>query len=94
MPGQGTAVIDFGSTPVSEASVAVTGQASILAGSQVEAFMQGSSTVDNTATDHRFAGVAFRILCDDIVAGTGFTIYVTSISGLATGTFNIRWVWA
>ena len=90
----GTATVDFGSTPTHEASIAVTGQTLIASGSLVEAFVQGDSTADNTATDHRFAGVSFRLLCDTIIAGTGFTIYVTCIAGLAKGTFKIRWVWS
>lgn len=89
----GTAIIDFGATPSAEASVVVTGQAGLTAGSFVEAFMQGSSTADNTAIDHRWAGVAFRMMVDTVVGGVGFTIYVTSIAGLATGTFNINWVY-
>lgn len=87
----GDAVVDFGATPSTEATVTITGQAAVTSTSTIDAFIQGSSTADNTATDHRFAGVSFRLLADDIVAGTGFTIYVTTISGLATGTFNIKW---
>ena len=87
----GTAVVDFGSTPSTEASVVVTGQAGVSLSSTIDAFVQGSTTADNTATDHRFAGISFKLLADDIVAGTGFTIYVTTIAGLATGTFNIKW---
>lgn len=90
----GTAVLDFGSTPSSEASVTVTGQAAILTTSTVEAFMQGSSTAGNDATDHRFAAVALKFICDSLVAGTGFTIYATSIAGLADGTFNVKWSWS
>lgn len=90
----GTATIDFGSTPVVEASVVVTGQAAITALSFVEAFVQSESTADNSETNHRFAGVSFRMVCGTIVVGTGFTIYVTCLSGKATGTFKIRWVWS
>lgn len=67
----GTATVSFGSTPASEASVTVTGQSGITTGSFAEAFMMGDSTSDNDVTDHKFAGVSFRIVCSDLVAGTG-----------------------
>lgn len=89
----GTAVINFGSTPSAEASVLVTGQTAITGTTFVEAFMQGSSTGDNDASAHRYAAVALRFIVDDLVAGTGFTIFATSIAGLATGTFNVKWVY-
>jgi hypothetical protein len=89
----GTAVLDFGASPAAEASVTVTGQSGILSGSTVDAFIQGGTTADNGAEDHRFAVVALRLIADSVVAGTGFTIYATSISGLATGTFNVKWRW-
>lgn len=90
----GTATVSFGSTPASEASVTVTGQSGITTGSFAEAFMMGDSTSDNDVTDHKFAGVSFRIVCSDLVAGTGFTIYATTTAGLATGDFQIKWVWS
>lgn len=89
----GTATISFGSTPVSEGSVTITGQAGILSGSFVEAFLMVEAATGNTVDDAKFAGVALRIIVGDIIAGIGFTIYVTSISGLITGDLNIRWVW-
>jgi predicted transcriptional regulator len=74
--------------------VTVTGQTAIVSNSFAEAFMMADSTSDNTVTDHQLAGVMFRIVCGDIVEGTGFTIYVTSIGGLVTGDFSIKWVWS
>jgi hypothetical protein len=93
MATQGTAVLDFGSTPAAEASVAVTGQTGIAADSLIEAWVMGSSTGDNNEGEHLFAGVALKLVCGIPTAGVGFTIYATSMVGLATGTFNIRWVW-
>jgi hypothetical protein len=87
----GDAVLDFGATPSAEATVTVTGQAGVLSTSTVDAFFQGSSTADNSLTDHRFAAVALKLLVADIVDGVGFTVYATSIAGLATGTFNLKW---
>lgn len=93
--GQGTATIDFGAFPGSnEASVSVTGQASIGAGSKAEAFIMGDdSTSDHTASDHRYVGLFMALTCGTPVAGTGFTIYARSTEKLQ-GTFALRWVWA
>lgn len=89
----GTATISFGSTPVSEGTVTVTGQAGILSGSFVEAFLMVEAATGNTVDDAKFAGVSLRIIVGDIVAATGFTIYATATSGLITGDLSIRWVW-
>jgi len=89
----GTSVISFGSTPTSESSVVVTGQLDIVSGAYCEAFIMGDSTGSNDIVDHKFAGVSFRLLCGDVVAGVGFTIFVTTIAGEVNGDFSIRWVW-
>jgi len=90
---QGTATLDFGSTPSVEASVAVTGQAAILATSVAEAWVMGAITAGNDENAHLFAGVGMRLTCGIPVAGTGFTIYGTIFSGLADGTFTVQWAW-
>ena len=90
----GTSTVSFGSTPTSEATVVVTGQTTIASGAYIEAFMaQDDTTVDNNATDHSFAAVSFRLAAGSLVVGTGFTVFVTTIAGEATGDFKIRWVW-
>jgi hypothetical protein len=86
--------LDFGGTPAEEASVTVTGQSGILAGSHVEAFFMAESTSDNGTDEHQEAAAMCRLVCGSIVAGTGFTIYAHPIAGLGLGTFNVRWVWA
>jgi len=91
--GSGTivaAVIDFGSTPSSEATVVVTGLTAITGTSKVDAFIQESSTVDNTVLDHQFAAVSLRFCAGSIVAATSVTISAFCTLGLATGTFNIN----
>lgn len=93
MGAQGTTTIDFGSTPAESASVNITGQTSIIAGSHAEAFWMADSTAGNTATDHEEASAFCRLVCTDVVAGTGFTIKAFNTYALATGTFTIRWVW-
>ena len=78
----GTATIDFGSFPgSSDASIAVTGQASIIAGSLVEAWLRPEATADHSADEHVFETI--RVVAGNIVAGTGFTIY-----GLNTNQIN------
>lgn len=93
--GQGTATIDFGSFPGSnEASVAVTGQTSILATSKAEAYVMGDDTNGtHTASDHRYLPLFAVFTCGTPTAATGFTIYARSTENLQ-GTFSVRWVWA
>ena len=93
MGAQGTAVLDFGAAPVDEATVAVTGQAGILAGSHAEAFFMKESTADNGVAEHEEAAALCPLICESVIAGTGFTIRGMPIAGLATGQFNVRWVW-
>ena len=91
----GTATIDFGSFPgTSEASIAVTGQASILATSKVEAFIMGDdTTARHTANDHRYASALIGLTCGTPTLATGFTIYGRCLDKMQ-GTFAVRWVWA
>lgn len=93
MSATGSATIDFGSFPgTNEASVDVTGQAGIIAGSQVEAFIMSEASTSYTAADHTFAPIFISLTCGNIVPATGFTIYATSPE-LMEGTFSVRWVW-
>jgi hypothetical protein len=93
--GQGSSTIDFGAAPGSnEASVAVTGQTTIGAGSKVESFVMGDDTSSNhTASDHRYFETFASLTCSTPTAGVGFTIYARSQQKL-TGTWAVRWVWA
>lgn len=90
----GTATIDFGAYPGSnEASVAVTGQAAILATSKADAFVMADDTsADHTADDHRYLEVFAALSCGTPTPGVGFTIYARSAQKL-TGQWTIRWVW-
>lgn len=81
MGAQGTATLDFGAFPGgSDASVAVTGQAGILAGSLVEAWLLPAATADHTADEHIVE--TLRVFAGSIIAGTGFTIYGVNTSQL------------
>jgi hypothetical protein len=74
MGAQGTATLDFGAFPgASDASVVVTGQAGIVAGSLVEAWIRPVGTADHSADEHIFDPP--RVVAGNIAAGTGFTIY-------------------
>jgi len=79
MGAQGTTIIDFGSFPgKSDASIAVTGQASILSGSLVEAWLYPVDTADHLADEHMLETI--KVVAGNIVAGTGFTIYAFNTS--------------
>ena len=93
--GQGTAVLDFGAFPGSnEASVVVTGQASISATSKAEAYVMADDTSGtHTASDHRYFAALVGLTCGTPTAATGFTIHGRSTEKLQ-GTFALRWVWA
>jgi hypothetical protein len=93
--GIGTATLDFGALPgLNDASVAVTGQATISATSKAEAWIMADDTSSgHTAEDHRWFGAFARLTCGTPSAGTGFTIYARSTEQLV-GTWTVRWVWA
>ena len=91
----GSATINFGAHPGSnEASVTITGQATISATSKAEAWVMGDDTsVDHTASDHRYLPQFASFTCGTPTAATGFTIYARSIHKL-TGNYTLRWVWS
>ena len=96
MGAQGTADLDFGAFPgASDASVVVTGQTGIAAGSLVEAWMRLVATADHTADEHLVEPI--EIQAGNIVAGTGFTIYGINRTPLGEtrlyGVWKIGWVW-
>lgn len=81
MATTGTATLDFGAFPgASDTSVAVTGQAAIVAGSLVEAWVRPVATADHTDTEHMVETI--KVFAANIVAGTGFTIYGFNTSQL------------
>lgn len=91
---QGTATIDFGAEPASEASVVVTGQGALTAAKQVGAWVMGSdTTATNDADAHQAAGVLMRLTVSDIVAGVGFTLTGTSLAGAFSGELKTQWAW-
>jgi hypothetical protein len=93
MGAQGTADLDFTAFPgKSDASVAVTGQGGIVAGSLVEAWLRPVDTADHKADEHLLAQV--EVTAGNIVAATGFTIYgVTRDNTRSYGIWKVAWVW-
>ena len=93
--GQGTAEVDFGAFPgLNEASVAVTGQASILGTSKAEAYLMADDTsTDHTASDVRYMALWVGLTCGTPTVATGFTIYARSEHKLE-GKIPVRYVWA
>ena len=88
----GAGIIDFGATPTDEASVVVSGQAGIVAGSHVEAWFMREVTGDNGVEEHEQAAAECPLVCGAVVAGTEFTVFAHA-AFLATGQFDFRWVW-
>lgn len=92
MGATGNATLDFGAYPgKSDATVAVTGQGAIIAGSQVEAWVRMDATATHSADELWVDPI--RVLAGNIQAGTGFTIYGSSPDLLRYGTYVIDWVW-
>jgi hypothetical protein len=71
--GFGTSVVNFGSSGASDATVVVTGQPLITAGSLVYAWIQPTATSTHTADEHLVE--TLKVSAKDIVAGTGFTLH-------------------
>ena len=90
----GEATLDFTATPSSTTTVVVTGQTAILTTSQVNAWMQASTTIDNDANAHLSAALFLQFVCSDLVAGTGFTIQAFSLAGELTGTYKVQFSWS
>lgn len=89
---QGTLRLDFGPFPgKTDTSVAVTGQASILAGSLVEAWVLPAATADHSADEH-WLDKPLVTACA-VVAGTGFSIYALAPTNQLYGLWNVAWVW-
>ena len=73
---RGTASLNFGSFPGgTHATVAVTGQAGILATSTVRAWIAPAATAAHSADEHVIAASQIAISVASVVAGVGFTIH-------------------
>lgn len=98
----GTAEVDFGAFPgKSDASFDITGQSGILSGSSINVQVAARATSDHSADECMVESV--RAMAGNVVAGTGFTVYVRndgqlseSRGGMGTliyGKFAVNWQW-
>ena len=100
MSASGTTTVDFGAFPgAADTSVAVTGQAGIVSGSLVGAWIRPVATADHSIDEHRVEPIS--VVADTIVAATGFTIYATEAVADTPmneghrlyGTWTVAWAW-
>lgn len=91
MAGKAEATIDFGSTPVEEASFTIT-DANITSTTVVEPFVLITSTADNDAEAHQHAAASWKLSA--LPATGSFTLYVTCLMDLCHGTFKIQYAYA
>lgn len=72
----------------------MTGQASIVAGSLVEAWIRPEATAEHSADEHMLEDL--KVVARDIVAGTGFTVHGVKTDkgeGKLAGRYSIAWAW-
>lgn len=98
MGATGSITIDFGNAPAkqTQASVAVTGQAAIVAGSKVEAYMMPvdlAGANGHSEDEHMIENLKFTVPVSTIIAATGFTIQGECTLGTTNGKFTVNWVW-
>lgn len=89
----GIGQIDFGPWPgAPEASLVISAQAGIVAGSMVRAGVMATATVDHSADEHWIDPPL--ITAGGIVPGSGFIIYATSQSSFRLyGKYTVSWWW-
>lgn len=81
MGAQGNTTVNFGAFPgASDVTINITGQAGIVAGSCVEAWIRGEASADHSADEHVVETIDCRAY--GIVAGTGFSIRAFNTSQL------------
>lgn len=99
MPGAGSAVLNFGAFPGTDvASIAVVGQAGIIATSLVDAQLNISATSDHSEDEHAMLkgsqAIEVAVRRSSIVAGSGFMITgMCQDKSLMWGLINIDWEW-
>lgn len=90
--GAGTSTIDFGAFPgKTDTSLAVTGQAAIVAGSVIHAQIRPVATADHSADEHWIEEM--DVAAGNIVAATGFTLYAKTRNKRLYGQYTIGWMW-
>ncbi len=89
--GLGTAILDFGATPATEATVEVTEQTDITADARVEAWVMARSTADNGTIDHQYAATSLRLSTSEPVPGVGFSITAYNLFGYLSIDDGVTW---
>jgi hypothetical protein len=87
----GTATLDFG-THQGLASIAITGQTGILAGSQIQVTLQATASATKAAEEIYMDPIVLSVSAP--TAGTGFTIFGSALGRYVSGQYNISWAWA
>jgi hypothetical protein len=78
----GSTTVNFGVFPgASDAKTTIMGQASIIAGSKVKAYLMATATADHSADEHWVETI--EVAAGNIVPGTGFDIYAKNTGTLA-----------
>ena len=98
MGAVGTATLNFGDAPAkqTQASIAVTGQTAIVAGSKAEAWIMPATVANpngHTEDEHMIENLKLTVPISTIVAGTGFTIQGECTLGTTNGKFLVQWIW-
>ena len=86
----GGALIDFGSGS-DLAAVAITGQAGILAGSYVHAWLAPTASPDHSLEEHLVEEI--DVFAGSITAGVGFIVWARTRTGSLTGQWSVTWKW-
>lgn len=77
----GITTVNFGAFPgASDASVAITAQTGIVAGSRIKAWIMAKDTADHSADEHWLE--TLDVMPGNIAPGTGFTIYAKNTGTL------------
>ena len=89
--------VNFGAFPGTDvATVAVVGQAGIVAGSLVDAWLVSETTADHSEDEHAMLQnyVTVTVARSTIVAGTGFTITaMCDDKSRMFGLLRLNWTW-
>lgn len=91
----GSGTLDFGVFPGgSDASLIITGQTPIVAGSKLWVALAPLTTADHSPDEHVVDGP--HVYAGALVVGTGFTIFGVSRNegALTYGQWNVTWGWA
>ena len=93
--GAGVAIVDFGAFPgASDTSLAVTGIPAIKSTSGIVVALTAAASADHSADEHW--AETLKAVAGNVVAGTGFTIYVKDIGVGDTriyGKWNVAYHW-